>query len=111
MDLPAIDSILSQLRAAQSAASGRSGPGEAAQATVDGQGASFAESLKSSIAQVNGAQLKAQDMAQAYELGTGEISLHEVMVQMAKANISFQTMIQVRNRLVSAYHDMMNMQV
>jgi flagellar hook-basal body complex protein FliE len=30
---------------------------------------------------------------------------------MQKANISFQTMVQVRNRLVSAYHDMMNMQV
>ena len=38
-------------------------------------------------------------------------NLHEVMVSLQKANLSFQEMVQVRNKLVTAYHDVMNMQV
>jgi len=40
-----------------------------------------------------------------------QCQLNDVMISMQKANISFQQMVQVRNRLVSAYHDIMNMQV
>lgn len=110
MDRSAIDSVLSQLRAAQSAATGRPAAltPESAGAV---SGANFGEVLKNSINQVNDTQQKSAQMAKAFELGTSDVNLHDVMVQMAKANISFQTMIQVRNRLVSAYHDMMNMQV
>jgi flagellar hook-basal body complex protein FliE len=39
------------------------------------------------------------------------VNLQEVMASLAKANLSFQTMVQVRNRLVSAYQEIMNMQV
>ncbi len=109
MDRSAIDSVLSQLRAVQAAASGR--PAATPAPGVRVAEGSFGNALKSAIDQVNNTQQTAQKMAQAFELGTTDVSLHEVMVQMAKANVSFQTMIQVRNRLVSAYQDMMNMQV
>lgn len=108
MDRSAIDSVLSQLRAVQSAAVGQPAAAKAAPAV---QGASFGDVLKNSIDQVNSTQQKAGEMTRAFELGSSDVNLHDVMVQMAKANISFQTMIQVRNRLVSAYQDVMNMQV
>lgn len=110
MDRSAIDSVLSQLRAVQSAAVGQPAAAKPASGSAV-QGASFGDVLRNSIDQVNSTQQKAGQMSQAFELGSSDVNLHEVMVQMAKANISFQTMIQVRNRLVSAYHDMMNMQV
>ena len=39
------------------------------------------------------------------------MNLQDVMISMQKANISFQTVVQVRNRVVAAYQDMMNMQM
>ena len=50
-------------------------------------------------------------MATAYESGNRDVSLPDVMIQLQKANLSFQAMTQVRNRLVSAYQDIMNMQI
>jgi flagellar hook-basal body complex protein FliE len=60
---------------------------------------------------VNQAQLQAQQLAQDFSAGNGSASLQDVMMSLQKANISFQQMVQVRNKLVSAYQDMMNMQV
>jgi flagellar hook-basal body complex protein FliE len=60
---------------------------------------------------VNQAQVDAQKPAQDFSAGTGNASLQDVMMSLQKANLSFQQMVQVRNRLVSAYHDIMNMQV
>ena len=50
-------------------------------------------------------------MAANFAAGNNTENLHEVMLSLQKANISFQEMVQVRNKLVSAYHDVMNMQV
>ena len=50
-------------------------------------------------------------MAADFAAGNSTENLHEVMIALQKANISFQEMVQVRNKLVSAYHDVMNMQV
>jgi len=50
-------------------------------------------------------------MVTDFELGTKNVQLHDVMISLSKANVSFQQMVQVRNRLVAAYHDVMNMQV
>ena len=50
-------------------------------------------------------------MAANFAAGDGNANLHDVMISLQKANISFQEMVQVRNKLVSAYHDVMNMQV
>ena len=49
--------------------------------------------------------------ATAFEMGDPNVNLSEVMVAIQKANVSFQAMTQVRNNLVSAYKDIMNMPV
>ncbi len=48
-------------------------------------------------------------MASAFETGSGDASLPEVMISMQKASVSFQAMVQVRNKLLDAYNDVMNM--
>ena len=50
-------------------------------------------------------------MAANFAAGDGNTNLQDVMISLQKANISFQEMVQVRNKLVSAYQDVMNMQV
>lgn len=107
MDTKGIDQMLSVLRATAAQASGR--PNEAQ--TASAGGTDFAQVLKNTIEQVNQTQQQAEDMAAKFAAGDGNANLHEVMISLQKANLSFQEMVQVRNRLVTAYHDVMNMQV
>ena len=69
----------------------------------------FSALLQQSIASVNDAQQNAGKMAEAFETGSSNISLADVMVSTQKASVSFQAMLQVRNKLVEAYQDVMNM--
>ncbi len=71
----------------------------------------FATLLKSSIDAVSAAQMTAADMAAAFERGDADVSLPEVMIALQKASLSFQAMTEVRNQLVSAYQEIMNMPV
>jgi flagellar hook-basal body complex protein FliE len=71
----------------------------------------FAELLKSSIDAVNQAQSSATDMAAALERGDKSVALPEVMIALQKASLSFQAMTEVRNRLVNAYQEIMNMPI
>ena len=107
MDSKGIDQMLSMLRASSAAASSRAG--EAPSTPVGAT--DFAQVLQTSIAQVNQTQQQAEAMAASFAAGNSTENLHEVMIELQKASISFQEMIQVRNKLVSAYHDVMNMQV
>jgi flagellar hook-basal body complex protein FliE len=107
MDTSAIDNLLGQLRAA---AAGTGAPARGA-AQAAGAVPDFAAMLKNTIDGVNNSQLDATRRARDFELGAPNASLNDVMISMQKANLSFQQMVQVRNRLVSAYHDIMNMQV
>ena len=67
--------------------------------------------LKSSLDQVNKAQSKATEIGKSFALGDDSVNLSDVMVATQKASITFQATVQVRNKLVSAYHDIMNMQI
>jgi flagellar hook-basal body complex protein FliE len=100
-----IDQLLGQLRAASELAAGR----EPASASTEGP--DFSALLKASLDQVNTTQQDTASLAKAFEQGDPNANLQEVMVSLQKANISFQTMVQVRNKLVSAYHEVMSMQV
>jgi len=71
----------------------------------------FSQLLKDSINQVNETQKSAAGLTTAFESGDPSVNLTEVMVAIQKANVSFQAMTQVRNNLVSAYKEIMNMQV
>ena len=113
MEIKGLDNLLGQLRAAAAVAKG-AGAGAvavASQAAAPAGKSDFATVLKASIEQVSGSQQQASTLARDFELGTTNASLPEVMISMQKASISFQQLVQVRNKLVSAYHDIMNMQV
>ncbi|MEI7531562.1 MAG: flagellar hook-basal body complex protein FliE [Betaproteobacteria bacterium] len=71
----------------------------------------FASALKSSLDQVNTRLNKAEQLGKSFALGDDSVSLSDVMIAGQKASISLQTSVQVRNKLVSAYHDIMNMQL
>lgn len=106
IDTRQIDQMLSELRAAAAVAGGKAS-GNSAPA----EGPDFSQVLKATIDQVNAAQQQAQKMAEDFSTGQGNVDLQDVMINLQKANLSFQQMVQVRNKLVSAYHDIMNIQV
>lgn len=106
METRGIDQMLAELRSAASLAQSKPAQEAAAPGAAD-----FAQVLKGAIDQVNQAQQQAQQMAQDFSAGKADVNLQDVMVNLQKANLSFQQMVQVRNRLVSAYQDIMNMQV
>ena len=72
---------------------------------------SFSDALKASLQNVSNTQIQADDMGKRFAAGDDSVSLSDTMIAMQKASISFQATVQVRNKLVSAYHDIMNMQV
>jgi len=74
-------------------------------------GSSFASLIQQSLAQVNSAQSAAEATTHQYQLNPNEVSIEDAMLSLQKANISFQTTVQVRNKLVAAYNDIMNMQL
>ena len=110
MDTKGIDQMLSVLRATAAQAGGRVNETQSASAGTTAQ-TDFAKILQNSIEQVNQTQHQAETMAANFAAGDGNANLHEVMISLQKANVSFQEMVQVRNKLVTAYHDVMNMQV
>ncbi|MGF7187202.1 flagellar hook-basal body complex protein FliE [Robbsia andropogonis] len=75
------------------------------------EGGSFATALQSALQKVSTDQTKAVNQAHAFETGASDASLSDVMIDMQKANIQFQEAVQVRNKLVAAYNDVMQMQV
>jgi flagellar hook-basal body complex protein FliE len=115
MNVGAIDSSRIEAMMAQLKAAATRGAGEAA-APIGGAEAaatkvSFSDALKSSLEQVSSSQIKSEEMGKSFAMGDDKVSLSDVMISMQKASIGFQATVQVRNKLVSAYHEIMNMQV
>ena len=71
----------------------------------------FQNMFKGAIDQVNANQKAAGQLATKYEQGDPSVDLPEVMIALQKSSVSFQAMTQVRNKLVEAYKDVMNMPV
>ena len=71
----------------------------------------FSNMFKNVINQINETQQHAGELTKQFELGNPDIDVTDVMINLQKASISFQAMTQVRNRLVSAYQEIMNMSV
>lgn len=111
MSTPAIQAALQQMQGmANQAASTQSLSGAQASAAAAGQGG-FGGELQASIQRINRLQQTANSQAMAFQAGDPNLQLNDVMVDMQKASVAFQMGLQVRNRLVSAYRDVMNMQV
>ncbi|MGI9213202.1 MAG: flagellar hook-basal body complex protein FliE [Methylococcaceae bacterium] len=69
----------------------------------------FGSVLKGAIDTVNNHQQYAGQMARAFERGDPDVNLSEVMLAGQKSGLAFQSMLQVRNKLVDAYKEVMNM--
>jgi flagellar hook-basal body complex protein FliE len=110
IDSGRIEAMIAQLKAAATKPTGEAmapiGIGEAPAAKVN-----FSDALKSSLEQVSSSQVKADEMGKSFAAGDDKVSLSDVMISMQKASIGFQATVQVRNKLVSAYHEIMNMQI
>ncbi len=119
MSVEGINQVLARMQAMQEMAQGgkpvgndpRMPLGGPAGQPGQGSGVDFGAVLKQAVQEVSDAQNTAQAKAQAFQLGAKDMSLEEVMVSLQKANVAFQGMIAVRNKLVEAYRDVTNLQV
>lgn len=71
----------------------------------------FSSLLVNSINKVNEASKTSREMAHAFEMGDPNVTLPQVMLAKAKSGIAFEGMVQVRNKMVEAYQEIMRMQV
>jgi flagellar hook-basal body complex protein FliE len=103
-----INQVLAQIRSLS--AQTKVGTSQATQTQQTGP-SQFANILRQGLDSVNQNQMKADELSDAFARGTPGVELPQVMLAGAKANISFHALNEVRNRLVSAYQDIMNMQL
>lgn len=103
MAIQGIESVMQQLQTAALQAGGKS-PESSSQAD-------FGAELKAALNRISETQTAARTQAQEFSLGKEGVSLNDVMVDLQKSSVSMQMGIQVRNKLVSAYSEIMNMQV
>ena len=107
MSIAAIESVLQQMRA--TALQTGFAANRASDAAESSQAGGFAGELQRTLARINGMQQQAYGQAEAFELGKPGVALNDVMVDLQKANVAFQTGLQVRNRLVAAYQEVMSL--
>ncbi len=100
----AMQSVLAQMRAMQSRAEGfQANP-------VQQPSGNFTTVMTSAINHVNETQKTAGEMTKAYETGQ-DVEIADVMVSLQKSNVAFQATVQVRNKMVEAYQQIMNMPI
>ncbi len=104
MAIQGIEGVISQLQAA--AVSARNQNVADVQPTV-----SFAGQLHAALDRISETQTAARTQAERFTLGEPGVALNDVMTDMQKASVSMQMGIQVRNKLMQAYQDVMSMQV
>lgn len=100
--------LLAQLRTA--AAQARSMP--APEPVVESSpSVNFASLLRQSIDKVNEMQQDSSRLQEGFQMGESGVDLAQVMIAKSKASLAFEGMVQVRNKVVEAYQDVMRMQV
>lgn len=75
------------------------------------QGGGFRTAMADALKEVSNSQMQAGRLQRELTLDNPAVSLEQTVIAMQKAQIGFQATLQVRNRLVSAYSEIMNMQV
>ena len=104
-----INRVLEQIRSLQAQSKlGQAQPAQSQQ--VNGTGA-FASILKQGLSAVSQTEQRANQLTEAFERGTPGVELPQVMLEISKASVSLKAVSEVRNRLISAYQDIMNMQL
>jgi len=101
-----IQQVLAEMRSLQARASGITETPAAAAQPSD-----FANLMKNSVDHIATMQNQAAALADAYEAGDKSVDLTKVMLEVQKAGLAFRAMTEVRNKLVDAYTQVMNMSV
>jgi flagellar hook-basal body complex protein FliE len=109
MTISPLTSALAQMQSMAAQAAGGASPADDSSGAATAGG--FAAALKASLDKISDDQQKAVGESQAFELGANNVSINDVMVDGQKANIAFQFGLTVRNKLVSAYTDLMQIHV
>lgn len=117
----AISSILSQIRAHETrmtpgasplgGVSGLEGAGTGIGQTREADAPGFGQTLTRALDGVSQTQARSSGLQQAFEMGDPRADLARVMVAMQESQVAFRATVEVRNRLVQAYQDVMNMPV
>lgn len=102
-----IDQVLAEMRRITVGVQG--GPAEAG--ATQSSRTEFSDLMKQSVDKVNDTQMAASKLSSAFSAGDPSVDVTEVMIALQKAGVAFQAMTEVRNRLVSAYQDIMSMPV
>jgi flagellar hook-basal body complex protein FliE len=105
MAIQAIANVLQQMQVSALQASGQSTDVGAT------QGGDFATEMKAAINRISDSQNTANSQAEKLELGVPGASINDTMVDLQKSTISLQMGVQVRNKLINAYSEVMNMSV
>lgn len=113
MMINAIDpnQLLTQMRAAQAQATQQTNPLAETQNMGSTNNVDFTNLMKSAVNQVNETQQTAGKLKTAFEMGDPNVSLADAMIASQKASVAFQATLQVRNKLVKAYEEVMRMSV
>jgi len=104
-----VSSVLAQMQSIESMA--KSSPVEMTPTINKTDAPSFSDMMVKAIDTVNETQQTAGSLSQRFEMGDDSVDLAQVMVSMQKARISFEALTEVRNKLLTAYQDVMNMPV
>ncbi|CAN5446828.1 flagellar hook-basal body complex protein FliE [soil metagenome] len=107
MSIGSIDSLLNQVRSAANAVGGSSVANKANASA----GGDFSATFSKALSDVSKAQTSAESMQKRFSMEDPNVSLEDTMVSMQKADVGFRAALQVRNKLVQAYSEVMNMQV
>lgn len=106
-----IQSMLATMRAMQSEAAGAAGAGAGLPgATQEVAAKGFADLVKNAVGQVNDAQVQARSLQDAYERGE-PVPLTDVVLGMQKSSLAFEATLQIRNKVLKAYEEVLNMPV
>lgn len=103
--------LLMQMRAAQAQATQQPTQITPPSQSEGGDSMNFSSLMKSAVDQVNETQQASGKLKTAFEMGDPNVSLADAMIASQKATVAFQATLQVRNKLVSAYEEVMRMSV
>ncbi len=113
---PDITQVLNEMRALKSRAQGfepATAAGDVSNISPlnESRGAEFQQLLSNAVNQVNSVQKESGRLAESFQLGDPNVTLSQVVVASEKSGIAFEAMSEVRNKLINAYEDIMNMPI
>ncbi len=105
-----IDSMLATIRQYQTDAAGKNTPAVLTRQTPEVGKPTFFDAVKSAVVNTNNLDQRADNLSEAYDRGE-DVPLTDVVLAIQKSSVAFEATLQVRNKVLKAYEDIMNMPV